>query len=466
MPTARIFATFFCVGVMACAQGPATAAAPTDWPALDAASTAFVGVSVVSMGDAGTLRDRTVIIRDGRIAEIGPAASTRVPLGARRIEGRGRFLAPGLIDMHAHFDPGDGAISDPLGRQLNLSLANGLTTVRGLIARPGILDKRERARKGELLAPAMVVAGPSVNGNSAPTPEAARAIVAKSAADGYDLIKTHAGMTREAYDAMAAEAARQRFTLVGHVTPGFGLWRAIEVGQNNEHMDGFMDAALPQGAAPTKGQFDTDMAMLSKVEPAKFAAVARALKQRDLCVGPTLSLYRQILGPEPVELYAARPELRYAAPKAVEDWKAKKAEWLAGRTPGSDKFLELRSQALKALKAEGVVLSAGGDSPHPFLVPGFSLRREMEAMVAEGLTPADAFRAATRDAAYCLRGYGTDIGQVAVGKRADLILLDGDPTVALKPLERPAGVMVRGRWLDRAELDRMLQAVADSAAKG
>lgn len=86
-------------------------------------------------------------------------------------------------------------------------------------------------------------------------------------------------------------------------------------------------------------------------------------------------------------------------------------------------------------------------------------------MVAEGLTPAQAFRAATRDAARCLGEFGGDIGQVAVGRRADLVLLGGDPTVALKPLERPAGVMVRGRWLDRAELDRMLAAIAESAAK-
>jgi imidazolonepropionase-like amidohydrolase len=311
----------------------------------------------------------------------------------------------------------------------------------------------------------MVVAGPSVNGNSAPTPEAAQALVAKSSAEGYDLIKTHADMTREAYDAMAAEAANKKLRLVGHVTPGFGLWRAIEVGQHNEHMDGFIDAVLPQGVGPTKSQFVTELALLSKAEPARFRDVARALKAKGLCVGPTLSLYRMILGTEPVDHYAARPELKYAPPKAVEDWKAKKAEWLAQHEPGSDKFLELRSQALKALKAEGVVLSAGGDSPHPFLVPGFSLRREMEAMVAEGLSPADVFRAATADAAHCLGEYGTGIGQIAVGRRADLILLDGDPTAALKPLERPAGVMVRGRWLDRGELDRMLQAVADSAAK-
>src|SRR5688572_24979143 len=100
MPTARIFATLTCVAAIACAQGPAVAASP-DWPALDPAATAFVGVNVVTMGERGTLRNQTVVVRDGRIAEIGPSGAVKVRAGARRIEGRGRFLAPGLIDMHA-----------------------------------------------------------------------------------------------------------------------------------------------------------------------------------------------------------------------------------------------------------------------------------------------------------------------------------------------------------------------------
>jgi imidazolonepropionase-like amidohydrolase len=162
----------------------------------------------------------------------------RVPRGAARVDGRGKFLMPGLVEMHTHLAPGAGLPTDPAGRQLALMLANGITTARGLIAPPGYLALRERVRRGEVLGPELLVAGPSVNGQSAPTPAEAVRLVTEARAAGYDLIKTHGGLTREAYDSMIATAQRLGLRVAGHVTQGYGLAHAMASGQQVEHHDG------------------------------------------------------------------------------------------------------------------------------------------------------------------------------------------------------------------------------------
>src|SRR4051794_29274345 len=190
--------------LLATAAATASAAAP-DLPAqttpaaplvasppftLTPGTTAFVDVSVVPMDGERLLAHQTVLVRDGRIAEVGPTATVRVSKDAARIDGRGKFLMPGLVEMHAHFAPGAGLPTDPAGRQLSLLLANGVTTTRGLIAPPNYLALRERVRRGEVLGPELLVAGPSVNGQSAPTPADAVRLVTEARGAGYDLIKT------------------------------------------------------------------------------------------------------------------------------------------------------------------------------------------------------------------------------------------------------------------------------------
>ena len=149
---------------------------------------AFINVNVVPFDRERILPGQTVIVRDGRIAEIGPAEKTKVPAGTLQIDGRGKYLMPGLADMHVHLFPGAGQPDDLANQQLQLFLANGVTTIRNMIGKPEHLQLRDRVAKGELLGPTIYTAGPPLLGNNVPTPEAAEQAVADQKKAGYDLL--------------------------------------------------------------------------------------------------------------------------------------------------------------------------------------------------------------------------------------------------------------------------------------
>jgi imidazolonepropionase-like amidohydrolase len=249
---------------------------------------------------------------------MGPASRTAVPAGATRVDGRGKFLMPGLADMYTHFAQGDGSPASPAGRQLTELLANGVTTVRGLVAPPGYLAVRERAAKGKILAPTIFVAGPSLNGNSVKTVDDAKRMVHEQKAAGYDLLKTHGGLSRELYDTVVAAAKREGIRLVGRVTAGYGLARAMEAGQQVEHLDGYIAAVMKDGASAPDGQMIVDEQVLSQVDESKIKAIADATRRAGVWNGLTLALFRTVASPTPPESLAARPEMRYVPKSALD----------------------------------------------------------------------------------------------------------------------------------------------------
>ncbi|HEX2093150.1 MAG TPA: hypothetical protein VHG28_12135, partial [Longimicrobiaceae bacterium] len=169
------------------------------------AVSAFTHVTVLPMDTSRTLPDQTVLVRGDRIVQVGPSARVRVPAGARVIDGRGKFLMPGLAEMHGHIPPPQ-APQEYTESVLFLYLANGITTVRGMLGAPNQLPLRERAARGELLSPTLYLAGPSFNGSSVSSPEEAVRMVRQQKAEGWDLLKVHPGLTRAEYDAMARTA--------------------------------------------------------------------------------------------------------------------------------------------------------------------------------------------------------------------------------------------------------------------
>ncbi|NNG16691.1 MAG: amidohydrolase, partial [Gemmatimonadales bacterium] len=171
------------------------------------AVTAFVNVNVIPMDRERVLEGHTVVIRGRRIIALGPHSSTEVPDGATRIDGRGKYLAPGLAEMHAHIPPGDA--SDPdVERVLFLYVANGVTVVRGMLGHPSHLTLKQRVQSGDLLAPTIYTSGPSLNGRSVPTPQAAARAVTEQHAAGYDFLKIHPGVRRAVFDTLVATAKR------------------------------------------------------------------------------------------------------------------------------------------------------------------------------------------------------------------------------------------------------------------
>jgi imidazolonepropionase-like amidohydrolase len=449
----------------ATAQPPAPAQPAPTAPASATGErvTAFVGVTVLPLDSDQVLKDQTVVVIGPRIHAMGPAASTPIPAGAARIDGQGRYLIPGLVDMHLHLLPGEGNLTDPAGQQLALLLANGVTSARALVAPPSGLIVRDRVAHGEVLGPLLRVAGPSFHGKSVQGPEQARQQVRQQKAAGYDLIKTHGGLGRETYDAMADEARLLGLRVSGHITPDVGLSRAIEAGQQIEHLDGYLAALLPPGDKAVVEQVEFGDA-LSRMDLARLPALAEATKRAGIYNSPTMALFEAVASDGEVPELRTRRELRYVSSNAVDAWTQSllTGPLAEASTAGKRKFLELRRQVLRGLHAAGAPLLVGSDSPQLFMVSGFALHREMAAQAAAGLPPLAVLQAATRNAA-AYYGETAQWGTVAPGLRADLVLLNGNPLEDIQLARAIAGVMVRGQWLPKSELEAKLEQVAAAA---
>ncbi len=173
---------------------------------------AFVNVTVIPMDRERLIPGQTVLVQGGRISAIGPSSRVKVPAGSSTVDGRGKFLMPGLAEMHAHIPSGEQPDS-VVHRTLFLYVSRGITTIRGMLGHPSHLDLRARAASGQLLSPTIYTSGPSLNGNSVPTAEAAARLVTEQKAAGYDFLKIHPGISRKPFDTLAATAHRLRSVL-------------------------------------------------------------------------------------------------------------------------------------------------------------------------------------------------------------------------------------------------------------
>ncbi|MBI1723855.1 MAG: amidohydrolase family protein [Gemmatimonadetes bacterium] len=420
---------------------------------------AFTNVNVVPMDRERVLANQTVVVRDGRIAEIGPAARVRVPDDALRVDGRGRYLVPGVAEMHAHI-PGGNASPAWVERVLFLYLANGVTTIRGMLGGPSHLTLRDRAARGEILSPTIYTSGPSFNGGSATSPEVARRMVEEQRAAGYDFLKIHPGVPRVAFDTMAAAAQRAGIRYAGHVPLEVGLERALEARYASiDHLDGYLEwlAGMPRGPSQWFG-----LNLAERVDQSRIAEAARITREAGVWVVPTEALMESFVGSEPPEQMARWPGMEYLPAAMVRQWIQQltnfrsQGAWTSER---AERFLAIRKRLIRELHTAGVGILLGSDAPQVMNVPGFSIHRELRSYVAAGLTPYQALETGTRNVARFF-GAEREFGTVEVGKRADLVLLDADPLTDIGNFRRQAGVMVGGRWLPREEVERRLAAIA------
>jgi imidazolonepropionase-like amidohydrolase len=411
---------------------------------------AFVDVTVIPMSatESRTLERQTVVVRDGRIAEVGPTARVRVPQGASRVDGRGKFLIPGLAEMHGHVPQQAGPNAD---RTLFLYVSNGVTTVRGMLGAPAHLEMREAVRAGRTLGPTLVLAGPAMGGNAVGSAETASRLVRQYKQAGFDLIKVHEGLSEDVYDAIVSTAREVGMPWGGHVSDLVGLKHALDAKQSTvDHLDNFVEAL--RSSSFGEGS-----------EEERLAAIVAATRQAGTAVVPTMALWDVFFTPEDSAAYAARPELRYMPSQQVQQWFAAAANFRANAGPDAGTIPPLRRRILRALHEGGVPVLLGTDAPQIFSVPGFSIHREMQIMRDAGIPPYDILVSGTRNVVEYFAthfGMARNFGTVEAGKRADLILLEGNPIEDIGNVRRQAGVMLRGQWLDRAELDRRLAALA------
>jgi imidazolonepropionase-like amidohydrolase len=424
---------------------------------------AFVDVTVIPMDRQRSLPHQTVLVGDGRILAIGPTNQVKVSAGGVRVDGRGKFLIPGLSEMHAHI-PGGQASDSTVERTLFLYVAGGITTIRGMLGHPRHLELRGRAARGELISPTIYTSGPSFNGNSVRAPQSAAKMVAEQKAAGYDFLKIHPGIEREVFDSLAVTAQRVGIKLAGHVPLAVGLQRALEARYASiDHLDGYVEAMVRKDSpvSPAQSAF-FGLNLGEQLDVSRLPALVEATRKAGVWNVPTQMLMENLVPGVSVEALAGRPEMRYVPASTPAQW-AEEKNSLLQETGSSLKSvqmtMEVRRKLIKALHAGGAGLLLGSDAPQIYNVPGFSIHRELETLVAAGLTPYQALETGTRNVAVFF-GTLASTGTIEVGKRADLILLDADPLKDVRNTTRRAGVMLAGKWLPQAAIETRLEAIA------
>jgi imidazolonepropionase-like amidohydrolase len=435
---------------------------------------AFVDVNVVPMDREVVLRHRTVLVSSGRIVRIEPSRRFRVRPNVRVIAGRGRYLLPGLADMHQHFlrSPVPGrkadlvfADADEKNRLFGLlAVANGVTTVRSLWGQPAIDRVTARFVSGASIGPTVYSSGPITDGDppeilgarAVGTPELGRAAVREDKQAHRDGIKIYDKISVPVYDAIIDEARRQHLPVWGHLPFAVSLDHAIASRQNSiEHVDSLL-AALQ--ADPSDADRLTGRQLVQNADPERLRPYARRMKAAGVWVCPTIAVYQMDW---PQERSAAG--MTYFSGAFMRRYAG---NWASASTAGmGDDELRLAIATVRVLHEEGVEILAGSDALKRNVVPGFGLLQELRYLVQAGFTPFQALEAATTGPARFL-GRSDAFGSVATGKRADLLLLNANPLMDIANLERRAGVMVSGRWYTEADLQlRLARARRRSASK-
>ena len=444
--------------------------------AVPTSAVAFLDVNVVPMDSERIIEAQTVVVLGTRIVAIGPVGETEVPEGARRIDGSGRYLMPGLADMHAHVDE-DG--------DLLLFLANGVTTVRNMAGGPAHLERRQRIARGELLGPTMYTAGPVIDGpvelwpgNAAPPlpPDAYEVIersrdgervVREQTAAGYDFIKVYDNLPAEAYEGVATAARDLGIPIAGHVPFGVGLAVALTDLASIEHLRGYIYELFADSAELSLG-WDKRSRFLAwnHIDTTRFARVVQATVDAGIWNVPTLTRYQKNMMPTEDHLRRyTSPEASYVNPAIIQRMLSGRsftenagygsfveADFVAGR-----RVFQMKKAFVKALHDAGANILLGSDD----WFAGFATQQELQNLVDAGLTPYQAIATGTTNAAVFLEA-ADEFGTVAVGMTADLVLLEDDPLTNVRHLQNRTGVMVQGRWFTEGELKQMLDQLAAS----
>jgi len=440
----------------ACARSPA----PGQLPAV--ATTALVDVTVLPLDRERVLPAQTVLVQGERIVAIGPASSLRAPAGARVIDGRGKYLMPGLADMHTHLVRRE---------DLLLYLALGVTTVRNMWGAPLHVEWRDRIARGRMLGPTIYTAGPIIDG---PSPVHDGSLVLRAAdevdrtielhrAARYDFLKVYTGLERPVYARLISAAAAAGLPVAGHIPRAVGLDGVLAAGQRTvEHLNVLYDA-LQADDSPVKGKLDraSRARRLDFIDESKIPPLVRRVRAAGTWVCPTRVVMDQDEPASRVRARLRRPEMKVVPDVDLMIWTPRGDPPPAELARGQ-RGLALGDKLIRSLRDGGARLLLGTDLGNPLVVAGFSVHDELAHLVRAGLTPFEALSAGTRSAAELLGG---DFGTVAVGKRADLLLLEGNPLADVSHARRIAGVMVRGRWLGAVERAALL-AEAEAAARG
>lgn len=419
-------------------------------------SIAFVDVNVIPMDKNIVLRHQTVLVKANRIAQVGPTTDVAVPATAVIVDGRNRYLMPGLVDFHLHFPD---SREDQLD-ELELLVSNGITTAVNMHGTPAILDLRNRLRAGTLFGPTLYSTGPYISESEFTTPEQVRQAVIAQKAAGYDFIKIHGELSTDAYKALIDTARMQHIRVVGHVPANLGIDAVLGNQAMIVHAEEYLYSYF---------QRNRDL----PTDPAEIDRMVREVSERTARSGTwfsaTLAVFRGIIFQvSDIGAVLQRPEMQYLPPDVAAPWRPEKNvyvnRWRIEKVPYFRSQYAIMQKLTKGLSDAGVPMLVGTDCLVTGIVPGFALQDELNDLVGAGLTPYQVLRAATANAAVFL-GTTDHAGTVSRGKEADLLLLDADPFEDITNISRRAGVMLHGRWFSEDELQHHLSALAAKYGK-
>jgi len=419
----------------------------------------FRSVNVIPMDKETVLPDQTVVVKNGRITAIGTEKNTKFSKQAIIIDAKGKYLMPGLAEMHAHVPPIDDI--EPMKEVLLLFASRGVTTIRGMLGHKRHLELRSKIQSGEITGPRFFTSGPSFNGQSVTSTARGEEMVREQKTAGYDFLKLHPGLTKETFAAIAKTAKEVNIPFAGHVSYDVGVWRAIEAGYATiEHLDGFIESLVP-GIENISEQENGIFGLFSadKADTNRIQALMDALRKKNIWVVPTQSLAERWFAPYlDTEILKTEYEMKYMPANTINNWANAKNNLTKNpnyNAAGTQRFIELRRKLINACQRNNVGLLLGSDAPQVFDVPGFSVHHELRYMVISGLTPYQALCMGTINVGKFYNN--PDMGVIRVNALADLILLEGNPLTDINQTQNIEGVMLNGKWLSKEWIDSTLK---------
>jgi imidazolonepropionase-like amidohydrolase len=405
----------------------------------DENSLVFVHATVIDATGAPAQSDATVVIMGNRITAIGKSAAVPTPANARTVDATGKFLIPGLWDMHVHWYAKD---------YLPLFIANGVTGARIMWGMPEHHEWRKEIAHGSLLGPRLLIASAIIDGPNPTWPGSdtasnaveGRAAVIKAKQEGADFVKVYSGLPRDAYFAIVDEAKKQGLPVEGHVPYSVSPEEASAAGQKSiEHLNKILPACTIQDV----------------YNPVKAEALFAEFKANHTWQCPTLTV---------LHLNAADPSIVTDArvkymPSLIRSYWTSANNRFTNQPPATvvsgKKTFQMNLGIVGAMQRAGVGILAGTDTGNPYCFPGFSLHDELAWLVQAGLTPMEAIQAATRNAARFMDRQN-ELGTIEQGKLADLVLLDANPLDDIANTRKIAAVVYGGRLFPKSSLDQML----------
>lgn len=419
-------------------------------------------VNVIDVNGNATQGTQDVVVRGDSIFLVG---SYKHGENATIIDGAGKYLMPGLTEMHAHIPVAEEGNDTLVHETLFLYLSQGVTTIRGMLGDPYHLELKQLIKNKEILSPRVYTSSPSVNGGSVQTIEEAKSKVSQYKQDGFDFLKIHPGVKLDVWDQIETTANEVGIAYAGHVPVEVGIHRALDSRYATiDHLDGYMDGLIPQGV-----DFDKDgggffgYAFTDLVDTELIPELVKKTIDKGVAVVPTQTLFTRWFSPEDPTTMMQAPEMQYMPAKTRFAWRQNKEQMIGNEGYNKSKwkkYIEIRKQLLSEMDRQGVNILLGSDAPQVMNVPGFSIHHEMKAMAEAGMGTESILKSGTVAPASFFGAEG-EFGEIKIGYSADLILLNQNPLTDIGNSTSIAGVMVRGEWLSRERIDERLSEIAE-----